>query len=248
MAKKRADRDLFKDTREKSSDVNTNFSVIEAYRTIRTNFLFSVSKKDNCKKVVFSSSMPRDGKTTTCVNLAISLSQTDVKILLIDCDLRKPRSHKFFNLPNVPGLTNILGGFNSISESIAETQYRGLHFLPSGIIPPNPAELISGKHMENLMEELEKHYDYILLDSPPLGIVSDAMLLAKICDGIILVARQNITSHPDLTRVIKNLEFAEADILGIILNQVEVSKRYGYGRYGKQYKNGKYRYDYSYSD
>lgn len=226
---------------------DANFDVVEAYRSIRTNFLFAVSKKENCNRIVFSSSMPRDGKTTTCVNLAISLSQIEARILLIDCDLRKPRIHKFFGCENVPGLTNILGGFNSISESIKETRYPNLHILPSGIIPPNPAELIAGKHMENLMSELEKHYDYILMDSPPVGIVSDALLLTKISDGVILIARQNITSHPDLTHTIRSLEFIEADILGVILNQVEVSRRYGYSKYkyGGSGRNGKYSYSYS---
>ncbi|OJU09712.1 MAG: hypothetical protein BGN88_11990 [Clostridiales bacterium 43-6] len=221
----------------------SDISVVEAYRTIRTNFMFAINKKDKCKKIIFTSPVPRDGKSTTCVNLGISLAQIDAKVLLIDCDMRKPRIHKFFNCDNTPGLSNVLGGFNELSETIKQTDHHNLFIIPSGIIPPNPAELLSGPRMANIMEELETMFDFILVDTPPCNVVSDALLLTKICDGVILIVKQSVTIHPDLTRCIKSLEFINADILGIILNEATQNRKYTY----KKYKYGEYRYGYNYS-
>jgi len=223
-------------------------SVVEAYRTIRTNFIFAVSKKEKCNVVLFSSPLPRDGKSTTCVNLGVSLAQIGVKVLIIDCDMRKPRVHRFFKITNTPGLSNFLAGFNNLAEVLKKTEHENVSIIPSGIIPPNPAELLSGPAMTNLLSELETHFDYILIDAPPVNIVSDALLLSKICDGVILIVRQGVTPHPALAKSIKSLEMIDADILGLVLNEVNYDYGYMKYKYGKYYNRYGYSYRYGYGN
>ncbi|MBQ2675827.1 MAG: CpsD/CapB family tyrosine-protein kinase [Clostridia bacterium] len=215
----------------KLAKTKSDRSVVEAFRNIRTNFIFATSKNAGCKKVLFSSALPRDGKSTSCANLAVSLAQTGAKVLVIDCDMRKPRIHRFFNCENVPGLSNVLAGFNQITECVTATTYENLYILPSGIIPPNPAELIQSPNMKNLIDGLEKTFDFILFDSPPINYVSDALLLTKLTDGVILIAKQGVTPHPELIKAIKSLEFVDADILGIILNETFEEKTSRYRKY-----------------
>ena len=198
------------------------FAVQEAYKTIRTNITLSFIK-EGCKVIAITSSLPSEGKTTTCLNLAISLAQAYKKVLLIDSDLRKSRIHKVLGIPNVPGLTNIISGLESFANAVRETKYNDLHVLTAGLQVPNPSEILSSETMAALINELSKSYDYIIIDTPPLNIVADCLPLAKICDGTLIVVKQNQTTHPDLAKSIESLEFIGAKIAGIILNGVETS-------------------------
>ena len=213
------------------------FSLVEAYRNLRTNLYFSIPGKEHCKKIIFTSSMATEGKTTTAVNLAVTFAQTESRVLLIDCDLRKPRINKFLKIRGQKGLSTYLCGQSTLEEIIIETQYKNLSVIVSGIIPPNPSELIGAKEMSELITELENRFDYIIFDTPPLDTLSDTLVLVPYCDGVIIVTKHNVTTHPYLQKTIKKLEFANAKILGIVLNGYNVKSKYYYYKYEYKYKN-----------
>ncbi len=222
------------------------FRIEEAYKTIRANIMFSVMKK-GCKIIVVSSSTPNEGKTTTTVNLAVTISQADQRVLLMDCDLRKPKIHQYFSLSNAPGLTNYLSDTLSgkrradLFSVIHPTEYENLSVLCSGTIPPNPAELLGSELMSDFLEDISNDYDYIIIDTPPINVVSDALPVIRESDGVVLVVRSNQTTHPELQKALHSLEFIDAKILGFVVNFVE-SKA---SRYSSRY--GKYNYKYGYS-
>lgn len=226
------------------------FRIEEAYKTIRANIMFSVIKK-GCKTIVVSSSNPSEGKTTTTVNLAVTIAQADQRVLLIDGDLRKPKIHQYFSISNAPGLTNYLG--DSISgrkktdlfSVIHPTEYENLSILCSGTIPPNPAELLGSELMSDFLQEISTKYDYIIIDTPPINVVSDALPLIRESDGVVLVVRQNQTTHPELQKALSALEFIDAKLLGFVVNFVEskAGHKYsynGYSGYGYGYGYGGY--------
>ena len=184
------------------------FAITEAYKTMRTNLSFALADAKN-KRVVITSSLPNEGKSTTATNIAITLAQTGKKTLLIDADMRKPTQYKIFRLTRGNGLSSLLGGFTKPENTIVEDVRENLDLITSGPIPPNPTELLSSSKMRELLEELNKTYEYIILDTPPINIVSDALALADICAGVVLVIRQNQTKHETLQKAIKSLEFAE---------------------------------------
>lgn len=198
-------------------DFDLRFKVTEAYKAARTNIAFSLLKQ-GCKEIVISSSLFGEGKTTTAVNVAISLAQMNVKVLLVDTDLRKPQINLFFNLSNTPGLTDYLGNMSEISEIIHTSQYENLSVLCAGIAVPNPSELLASSRMAYFLKEMEKHFDYIVMDTPPLNVVVDAVPLIKLSDGVILVVREGSSTYPELNRTIRELEMVGAKILGFILN------------------------------
>lgn len=234
-------------------DPSLKFKVEEAYKSVRTNIMFSVMKK-GCKTIVISSSTPNEGKTTTTINIAIALSQADQKVLLIDGDLRKPKIHHYFSVPNSPGLTNYLGGkvgSGSAKDSdlfsvIHATEFENLSVLCSGSIPPNPAEILGSEPMAEFLEEIGKDFDYIIIDTPPINVVSDALPVIRESDGVVLVVRQNQSTHPEVQRAISALEFIDAKILGFVVNFAEAGRsKYGYGKYGR-YRYGRYKSGYGY--
>lgn len=219
-------------------DSTTNFQITEAYKAFRTNVQFSVAgSESHCKLISITSAHPREGKTITTINLAVTLSQTEARTLVIDCDMRRPRVHRYFNLESRVGLSNLLSGMCSIDEAIKETNKPNLQILPAGLIPPNPAELISSEAMKNLLEKLSERYDYILFDTPPVNVVSDALTLTKYVHGTIVVVRSSFSTHPETKKVLTQFEYANAPVLGFVLNDVVNSNTKGYSR--------KYRY-YSY--
>ncbi|PKM63189.1 MAG: capsular biosynthesis protein [Firmicutes bacterium HGW-Firmicutes-21] len=222
------------------------FGVQEAYKAIRTNIILSVIK-DGCKKIVITSPLQAEGKSTTSVNIAISLAQAFNKVLFIDCDLRLSKVHKALGIARDPGVSNILSGLASVDESIQATKFENLFVLPAGITAPNPSEMLASSKMQELIISLEKNFDYIIMDTPPINIVSDALPLARLADGVAIVVRRKVTTHTELEKTIKSLQFINAKILGIILNDAleETGKRYKGGRYGKYGKN-KYGYGYGY--
>lgn len=219
-------------------DSQLNFQITEAYKAVRTNIMFSLIS-DGCKKIVISSSLAGEGKTTTAVHTAISLAQVNKKILLIDADLRKPKIHQFFNTKNTPGLTNYLAHMADLGNIIHSTSYKNLSLLCSGATVPNPSELLASVKMTDLLNCLAKEFDYIIMDTPPINVVVDALPLIKQSDGVVLVAREGSSTYPELNKTIKEIEVINAKILGIILNGIVSKgkggygyKSYGYGNYG----------------
>lgn len=228
------------------------FRIEESYKAIRANIMFSIMKK-GCKIIVVSSSNPNEGKTTTTVNLAVSISQADQRVLLIDGDLRKPKIHQYFNLTNSPGLTNYLGDTVSgkrradLFSVIHPTEFENLSVLCSGSIPPNPAELLGSELMNSFLNDVSRDYDYIIIDTPPINVVSDALPVIRESDGVVLVVRQNQTTHPELQKALTSLDFIDAKILGFVVNFVDskANSTKKYSRYNYRYSyNSRYGYGY----
>lgn len=217
---------------------DTSFEIIEAYKSTRTNIMFSLNNEKGCKKVVITSPTSGEGKSTTCINLACTFAETGARVLIIDSDLRAPRLHKYLNLSNEKGLSNILAGFNETGDCIVHTDRPNLDCITSGPIPPNPVELVSMNTMPKMLEILEHQYDYIFIDTPPLNIVTEALIISKYATGVILVTRQKYTMYKMIDKAINSLKFADARIIGFIMNDVEDSK-YVYGGYKV---NSSYRY------
>jgi capsular exopolysaccharide synthesis family protein len=223
------------------------YAAKEAYRTIRTNLMFSLAKS-GCKTIMFCSSISGEGKTTTSANIAFSIARSNKKVLLIDLDLRNPHIHRILKKNNSPGLTNYLSGFNSIEEVVHKEVYPGLDVICAGTISPNPAEMIASEGMMALLDEMKKSYDFIILDTPPITLVSDALSVVPATDGIVLVVRPKHVDRREVRRAIEQLEFVGGKILGCVANGVQQQKqsygrRYGYGRYGY----GRYGYGYGYT-
>lgn len=212
----------------------TSFQVREAYKTARTNIVYSIIKQ-GCKKITFTSSVKGEGKTVTSMNIACALAQQlDTKVLIIECDLRAPKIHSVFKLDITPGLTNYFNNECAVEDIIKKATTPNLNVICCGTIPPNPPELLSSAHMKKLIEQLEEKYDYIIFDTPPVGIVSDAVPMIKQSDGVVLVAKHNYTTYPDLSKTIGIIKRAEGKILGAIINKVNLPSSEK-GRYYKKY-------------
>ncbi len=218
------------------------FAVVEAYKTIRTNLMFLLSQ-ENGKVLAFTSSNASEGKSTTSVNVAIAFSQLGVKVLIIDADLRRSSIHKKMRLENNDGLSNVVAGFSNF-ETAVQSANSYLDVLTSGPIPPNPSELLGSKGFEELMSKVREKYDYIIIDTPPLNIVTDALLIGPHTDGVILVVRDAFTPHDTIRRAISSAKFANIKILGAIMNGANPknSRRYSYRRYGYKYSGYGYGY------
>lgn len=218
--------------------------VSEAYRTLRTNITFA--RLDSAlRTIVFTSPMPGDGKTTSASNLAITLAQQGQRVLLVDADLRRGMINSVFNAPREPGLSNVLMGRVELAQAVRQIDLgpeQQLDFLSTGTLPPNPAELLGSDRMKKLLDLMENNYDTVILDSPPLNIVTDAALLGTKVDGILVVVRAGTTDTTDLEYAMVQLANVHAPVLGVVLNDLDVAAgRYGYG--------GNYRYyQYYYSD
>lgn len=207
------------------------FSIKEAYKTLRTNITFSLSEK-GCKIIGVTSAMDTEGKSINCLNLAISFGETGAKVLIIDCDLRKPNIAKLLNQKASPGISNVLVNLCSLEDALQATPYKGLEAILSGDIPPNASELLGSDKMEEVFEELSKRYDYIFVDTPPVNIVSDTTILSRHMAGIIVVVKQGESEKADVTSAIEQLKFVKAKILGFVLNGVPTEK---HGKYYRQY-------------
>lgn len=215
-----------------------SFLFTEAYKSLRTNVLFSLSK-EGCKKIMITSPLAGEGKSTVSSHLAASLADMGASVLVIDCDLRRGKVHRFFEIKRTPGLANVLAGFTDVNTAIQKTKIDKLYVLPAGVVPPNPAELLASDRMKILVDEFAKSFDYIILDTSPVNVVSDALPLVNLVDGVTVVVRENYTDKVSLDRCMRNLEFAEANIIGTVLNDVSgktvaKDRRYGY------YKGGYY--------
>ena len=226
----------------------------ESIRTIRTSVMMGAL--DSAKKIiVVTSSVPSEGKTTLCFNLACALAQVNKSVLLIDADLRRPRLGRLIGRDkNAPGLSNMVSGVSPISECIVKHEQGGFHFLTSGFVPPNPLELLSSAKFADVLDKLKGAFDVVLIDSPPLGLVSDSLVLSQIANEIIFVVKADSTPYQLARSNIKRLILADAPILGVVLNQLDLERaeKYygeysGYGRYSG-YKGYAYTYGQSPKD
>lgn len=200
---------------------DTRFAIAEAYSSLRTNLRFILRSKE-CKIILFTSPLPQEGKSTTCINLSLALAQSGSRVLLMDCDLRKGKIHHSFATLNKPGLSDALSGMASLEEVLRTTTQGKLYIITRGALPPNPAELLASEQMEDLINELRHKFEYIILDTPPINVVSDALGLTKMTDGTVMVVRQNQTSHPEIARALAQFNFIEANMLGLVLNGVSI--------------------------
>ena len=199
----------------------------ESYRTLRTNLQYSSFDKEY-KVIVVTSSEPGEGKSTTAGNLAISLAQGEKKVLLIDCDLRKPSLHKKFKVSNIVGLSDVLIGMEKL-EDAGNRYKKNLMVLTSGKVPPNPSEMLGSKAMTALLETLREEFDYIILDTPPIQLVTDSQILATKADGTILVIKAEATKKEAVQSSINLLKKVNAHIIGTVLNGVDNKKnKYNY--------------------
>ncbi len=203
---------------------NSNFVVREAYKTLRTNIRFLL-RGNGCKKLCITSGMAGEGKSITMLNLAISFAESGLKVLLIDADLRRPAMARLLVEKAAPGLTNILVGMATVEESIRREVYPNLDIIFSGDMYPNPSELLGCDEFAQMIQDLSKHYDYILVDTPPVNVVSDACVVASILDGVVFLVRKDKSTKESVKQGVANLELTGAKILGFILNGVSLDTK-----------------------
>ncbi len=219
-----------------------NFAAAEAYKLLRTNLIFSFSGEQKCRVVGMTSSVEEEGKSTVICNLAYSLAQSGVSVLLVDGDLRKPTVAAKLGVDRVPGLTNLLVSRENYKKIIQQSPHApGVDLLTAGDIPPNPSELLGSMRMQQLIQEMGKDYEYILIDLPPVTVVSDTIAVSKVLDGVILVVRGNVAQKKPLAEMLRQLQLVNVRILGFVYRDLLP----GDNRYYKRYK-GKYRYQRSY--
>lgn len=225
-----AKKDLFAANQPKST-------IAEAYRGVRTALTLS-ARGPQQKVMLLTSAGPREGKTTTALNLATVLAFSGARTLVVDADLRKPRVHASFNLPNKKGLTNLIVGEEDPSDHCQRTNIERVDVLPSGPIPPNPSELLGRPRMREILRRLRERYDQIIIDTPPIGAVTDAAVLATMVDGVVLVVHAGKTRRQIVGRGLEQLRYISAPIVGVILNNLKL----GRGRYYPGYYHYYYYY------
>lgn len=215
---------------------NVSFAAAEAYKLLRTKLQFSFADDNDCRVIALSSALSGEGKSLTAINLAYTLSQLNKKVILIDCDMRRPTLAEKLTIKKAPGLSSFLTGQCDLAELLQNCNLEGeedaFSVITAGQNPPNPVELLSSTKMEAALEALRKEYDYVILDMPPVGEVTDAMAVAKKTDGILLVVRQNYCNRMMLADAVRQFEFIESKILGVVLNGiVESTRAYGKSHY-----------------
>lgn len=225
---------------------NLSFAASEAYKLLRANLSFAISKVDKCPVVAITSSIRGEAKTTTSINLSYTVAQTGKKVLIIDGDMRLPNVARTLVLDKAPGLSDVLAGKATVAESIKPTGIIDKwDILPAGNIPPNPSELLDSPAASKLIEGLRDKYDFIVIDMPPVGIVSDALVVAPIVDGLIVVARQDYTPKKLFRSCVNSLEPVKQKILGVVVTDTNKNiKGYKYGKnkyryYSKRYESTK---------
>ncbi|PRY82685.1 CpsD/CapB family tyrosine-protein kinase [Alkalibacterium olivapovliticus] len=207
--------------------------VSEQFRTVKTNIQFSMVD-ETLRTIVVTSAGPASGKSTIAANLAATFASNEKKVLLVDADLRKPTVHKTFKVRNNDGLTTLLTDRNaSLEEVIYRTHSDGLYVLTSGAIPPNPAELLASKRMEEIKQEMLDYFDMVIFDTPPLLAVTDAQVMASKSEGVIFVIPKGLANKEEVIKAKDLLEKVQANVLGAILNRVDKSDDSYYYYYGE---------------
>lgn len=220
-----------------------SFAASEAYKLLRTKLQFSFAGENDCRVIGVSSALSGEGKSLSTINLAYTMSQLGKKVLLIDCDMRRPSLAAKLSINKYPGLSNYLSGLSDFDDLIQpcgiKNDENAFVVVTAGRNPPNPMELLSSERMSQLLTGLRKQYDYVILDLPPVGEVSDALAIAKQTDGMLLVVRQNYCNRLAVSTTVKQFAFVGAKILGVIYNAASAHN----GVYGKKY----YKYGSSYA-
>jgi len=212
-----------------NTGVPPNFS--ECFRTLRTNVLFSTAE-EGLRSLVVTSTGPGEGKTLVATNLAVGLAQAGMRVLLVDADMRKPRVHMVFDKPRQPGLSNVLVGTAKFSETVHATTVPGLWMVPAGAYPPNPSELLSSKRFGDLVASLGVHFDWAIIDTPPIMAVTDSAIVAHLTTGVVFVVGAEMTSRYAAQRAVEQLGRGRAKFLGAVLNRVDLQHNaYYYAEY-----------------
>lgn len=195
----------------------TPFRAKEAYKALRTNVMFSLPGT-GCKCIGITSPSPAEGKSTTAINLAISLAQIDKRVLLIDADMRLPTVAGRLEIKSEPGFSDFLVGEAKIEDAVRNVEEHGIHVLPAGSIPPDPTGLLEAKQLEHLLSAVRKIYDYVIVDLPPVNSVPDAVILSKHIDGYLVAVLEKVSRHRDVNEAMKQMTMAEANVIGFVLN------------------------------
>lgn len=226
---KKQDQNGFMNVRRQILNKNSSFAVQEAYKTLRTNVRFFL-RGEGCKKLCVTSGAAGEGKSITLINLAISIAEAGDKVLLIDADMRRPAMARLLVEKATPGLSGVLAGLVEADEAIRKDMYPNLDILFSGETPPNPSELLSSEKLQEMINTMAKNYDYILVDTPPVNVVSDACIVANLLDGVLMLVRKDRSRKDDVKRAVDSLRLTGAKPLGFVLNGVtlESGKSYGY--------------------
>ncbi|MCO7176717.1 CpsD/CapB family tyrosine-protein kinase [Sporolactobacillus kofuensis] len=201
-----------------------NSSISEQYRTLRTNISFAKAG-GGLKSLVVTSAESGEGKSTTAANLAVVMAQQGKQVLLIDADTRKPTQHRFFDRNNRKGLTNVLTGQAKASSVLRSTILDQLYLMTSGPVPPNPADLLSSAEMEDVIRQAEEHFDQVIIDSPPILAVTDARLLANLCDGILMVVKSGTSEFENVRKAAHVFSEVNGKLLGMVLNDKKVRRK-----------------------
>jgi capsular exopolysaccharide synthesis family protein len=220
---------------------NTSFTTTEEYKMLRTSVEFAASTgSEGCKKIGITSALPGEGKSVTCLNMAISFALTNAKVLVVDCDLRKPSVSRYLTITSKPGLSNIMAGMCSLSEALQKYEHTNkcaFHVLPSGDIPPNPSELLGSDRMGTLLQDLSSSYDYIFVDMSPVLLVSDALVVSRWINGVMMVIRSGETKREEAKTSLEKLRSSQVHVFGVMLNRV-IRKRGSY-YYSTKYEDYK---------
>lgn len=213
-----------------------NFAVSEAYKLLRTNLIFSLPDEQKCRIIGVTSALRGEGKSTTAINLAYTLAETGKKVLLLELDLRLPTIAKRLKVASKPGLSNLLVGLCTGKDVVQRSSLKpNLYVVTAGDIPPNPSELLGSKQFQVTVEAFAKIFDYIIFDLPPVNAVSDALVVSKLADGMIMVVRRDYNDQRELAEAMRQLSFSDTKLLGFVMTQGESqSKKYG-KKYGYQY-------------
>jgi capsular exopolysaccharide synthesis family protein len=211
--------------------------VSEAYRSLRTNITFA-RPDEPVRMIAFTSAMPEEGKSTSSANLAITLAQQGLRVLLVDADLRRGLLNEAFGIAREPGFSNVLLGYAKIEDAVKRIELAegaGLDVLPTGTLPPNPAELLGAARMKAILDALREKYDMVIFDTPPTNLVTDAAVLGSMVDGVVVVARAGITRSEGLAYAMDLLRQVRASVLGVVLNDIDFSRDVRYNAYGNGY-------------
>lgn len=220
---------------------NLKFTATEQYKLLRANLSFTLSDNQGCAVIGVTSAMRGEGKSTTAINLSYVLAESGKRVLLIDGDLRLPSIARKMHMDNKVGLTDLLKGEETIQMSTFKSnELNNWYIMPSGNLPPNPSELIGSRRMEKSLELLSENFDYIIIDLPPVNIVSDALTISKFISGMIVVIREDYTEKKELETCFRQLKLSEVKVLGCVINEAKNGKgsygKYKYKRYYKYYK------------
>ncbi len=248
MGKKNGTKEIMsQEDLQKTLHQNLSFTATEQYKLLRTNIQFMLSSEIKCPIIGVTSSIRHEGKSTTSVNLSYVLAEQGNKVLLIDGDLRIPSVAKKMGIKGKPGLSDLMLNKNVNINFYQSKLLPNWQILPAGTIPPNPSEMIGSPRMETVLNSLREHFEYIVIDLPPVNIVSDALSVSKYLSGMVLVVREGYSKKRELDQCTRQLKMANVNVLGIVLNDAT----YGGGNYSRYkkyryYKN--YRYDSSYEN